>query len=323
MSDTEARQSTADLDESVDLEILKEQAESVGVVIDVEGLAEEPQSFGQQAWERFRHHRAAMIGAAMLLLLILAFAIGPIFSPYDFKEINVLERSQGPSFKHPFGTDDIGRDLMVRTLRGGRISLIIALVMAAISTILGTLFGALAGYFGSAADAVVSWVINLFMSIPLLAVLLVFGVKLGSSPLQTALLLAMFGWVGTARIVRSQFIQYKNMEFVQAAKASGASAWRIIFRHILPNTLGPILVAATLATGVAIILESTLSFLSLGVRPPTPTLGNLVAEAKGDVVSDPFKLLIPGGFITLIVLSVNFLGDGLRDALDPTTRTEG
>ncbi len=323
MSDTEARQSAADIDGAADLEILKEQAQSVGVVIDVEGLAEEPQSFGQQAWERFRHHRAAMIGAAMLLLLILAFAIGPIFSPFDFKEINVLERSQGPSFKHPFGTDDIGRDLMVRTLRGGRISLIIALVMAAISTILGTLFGALAGYFGSAADAVVSWVINLFMSIPLLAVLLVFGVKLGSSPLQTALLLAMFGWVGTARIVRSQFIQYKNMEFVQAAKASGASAWRIIFRHILPNTLGPILVAATLATGVAIILESTLSFLSLGVRPPTPTLGNLVAEAKGDVVSDPFKLLIPGGFITLIVLSVNFLGDGLRDALDPTTRTEG
>ncbi len=317
MSDLDA---ITDLDK--ELEALDKQAKEHGIVLDVEGLGEEPESFGQQAWERFREHKAAMLGAFILLVLVIAFVVGPFLSPFEFDEPDVFARAEGPSVKHPFGTDKIGRDLMVRTLKGGRISMVIALVMAAVSTILGTLFGAAAGYFGDTADAVISWVINLFMSIPLIAVLLVFGIKLGSSPLQTALLLAFFGWVGTARIVRSQFIQYKNMEFVQAAKASGASARRIIFWHILPNTLGPILVAATLATGLAIILESTLSFLSLGVRPPTPTLGNLVAQAKGDVISDPFKLLIPGGFITLIVLSVNFLGDGLRDALDPTSGTE-
>lgn len=288
-----------------------------------EGLSETPQSFGQQAWERFRSHKIAIVGAVILVLVILLFIFGPMLSPYEFDAIDVQNRALGPSWKHPFGTDDIGRDLLTRTLRGGRISLVIAIITATLTTVIGTISGSIAGYFGGWVDGVISWIVNLFLTIPLIAVLLVMGVKFGGSPYSTAILIAMFGWVSTARIVRSQFVQYKNMEFVHAAKASGAGPGRIIFRHILPNTLGPILVAATLMTGTAIILESTLSFLALGVRPPTPTLGNLVAEAKGDVLSAPSRILFPGLFITLIVLSINFLGDGLRDALDPTSKSEG
>ena len=144
--------------------------------------------------------------------------------------------------------------------------------------------------------------------------------KYGSSPNGIALLLAVLLWPTIARIVRGLVLQYKEQEFVQAARAAGAGAWRIMFRHIIPNTFGPIIVNATLLIGTAIILESTLSFLALGVRPPTPTLGNLVAEAKGDIDNDPMKILIPGGFVVLIALCINFLGDGMRDALDPTTR---
>jgi peptide/nickel transport system permease protein len=248
------------------------------------------------------------------------FVLGPFFVKYDFDAIDVINRAQGPSLEHPFGTDDIGRDILARTLIGGRVSLRIALITSVVATVIGTVLGAVSGYFGGLTDAITNWVINLFLTVPLIAVLLVFGVKYGGSPLSTGLMVAFFGWVGTARVVRSQFVQYKNMEFVQAARAAGASSTRIIFRHILPNTLGPILVAATLLTGTAIILESTLSFLSLGVKPPATSLGVLVAEAKGDVASAPHRILFPGLFITLIVLSINFLGDGLRDALDPTSK---
>jgi ABC-type dipeptide/oligopeptide/nickel transport system permease subunit len=209
---------------------------------------------------------------------------------------------------------------MVRTFHGGRFSLRIALFVALLTTAIGTVIGAIAGYFGGRIDSFLNQVINLFLIIPTLVILLVVGVRYGSSPNSIALLLAVLLWPTIARVVRGLFMQYKEQEFVIAARSAGARAPRIMFRHILPNTFGPIVVNATLLVGVAIILESTLSFLGVGVTMPTPTLGNLINESKGSMDSKPFSVLVPGGFIVAITLCVNFLGDGLRDALDPTSR---
>lgn len=285
-----------------------------------EGMTITSRSFGRQTWDRFRRHKVAMLAGVLLVLLAVSFWVGPILSPYEFTDIDVTSLSQGPSLSHPFGTDEIGRDLMVRTFHGGRFSLRIALVVALLTTLIGTLLGALAGYFGGIVDTIISQVINLFLIVPALVVLLIVGIKYGASPNTVAVLLALLLWPSIARVVRGLFLQFRDQEFVLAARAAGARAPRIMFRHIIPNTFGPIVVNATLLIGTAIILESTLSFLGLGVKPPTPTLGNLVYEAKGALDVRPSKLLIPGGFVVLIALCVNFLGDGLRDALDPTSR---
>ena len=292
-----------------------------GIVVDeTEGLTIISRSFGRQTWDRFRRHKLAAIAAIILVLLVISFWVGPMLSPYEFDEINIVDLDQGPSLAHPFGTDDIGRDLMVRTFKGGQFSIRIALLVAILTTLIGAVIGAVAGYFGGIVDIFLSQVINLFLVVPAFIVLLVIAVKWGSSPNVIAILLAILLWPPISRIVRGLVLQYKEQEFVLAAQAAGARARRILFRHIIPNTFGPIVVNATLLVGAAIILESTLSFLALGVRPPTPTLGNLVAEAKGDIDTSPARILIPGGFVVLIALCVNFLGDGLRDALDPTSR---
>lgn len=285
-----------------------------------EGMTVTSRSFGRQTFDRFRRHKLAMISAFILVLLTLAFLIGPWLSPYSFSEQDFTALNQGPSLEHPFGTDTIGRDIMVRTFLGGRFSLRIALFVSLLTTLIGTIIGAIAGYFGGLIDTVLNQVINLFLIVPALVVLLVVGVRYGSSPNGIAVLLALLLWPSIARVVRGLFMQYKEQEFVLAARAAGARAPRIMFRHILPNTFGPIVVNATLLIGVAIILESTLSFLSVGVQDPTPTLGNLIEKAKGSLDTKPSAVLIPGGFIVAIALCINFLGDGLRDALDPTAR---
>jgi peptide/nickel transport system permease protein len=277
-------------------------------------------SFGRQTWDRFRRHRIAVAAAFILALLAVAFILGPIISPYGFAEQNFMALNSGPTLQHPFGTDTIGRDIMVRTFQGGRFSLRIALFVALLTTFIGTIVGAIAGYFGGLIDTLLNQLINLFLIVPTLVILLVVGVRYGATPNGIALMLALLFWPAIARIVRGLFMQYKEQEFVLAAKAAGARAPRIMFRHTLPNTSGPIVVNATLLVGVAIILESTLSFLSVGVQDPTPTLGNLIEKAKGQMDSKPSAVLIPGGFIVAITLCVNFLGDGLRDALDPTAR---
>jgi peptide/nickel transport system permease protein len=290
------------------------------IVDEREGITFSSRSFGRQTWDRFRRHRVAMVAAAVLILLAISFWVAPALSPYGFRDIDPTAMRSDPTLSHPFGTDQIGRDLMVRTFHGGRFSLRIALFVALLTTAIGTFIGALAGYFGGVVDTLLSQVINLFLIVPALVVLLVVGVRYGASPNGIAVILAFLLWPAIARVVRGLFLQYREQEFVLAAKAAGARAPRIILRHIIPNTFGPIVVNATLLIGTAIILESTLSFLGVGVTPPTPTLGNLVNEAKGAIDSRPSTILIPGGFVVLIALCVNFLGDGLRDALDPTTR---
>jgi peptide/nickel transport system permease protein len=290
------------------------------LIAEREGMSISSRSFGRQTWDRFRKHRVAMISAVVLVLLTVTFIVGPWLSPYTFSEQDFAALSQGPSLEHPFGTDTIGRDIMVRTFLGGRFSLRIALFVSLLTTLIGTVIGAIAGYYGGVLDTVLNQVINLFLIVPALVVLLVVGVRYGSSPNGIAVLLAVLLWPTIARVVRGLFMQYKEQEFVLAAKAAGARAPRIMFRHILPNTFGPIVVNATLLIGTAIILESTLSFLSVGVQDPTPTLGNLIEKAKGSMDTKPSAVLIPGGFIVGIALCINFLGDGLRDALDPTAR---
>lgn len=284
--------------------------------------SETVKSFGRLTWERFRRHRLAIIGVVGLMLIVLLFIVGPWFSPYGFDETNVADRMLGPSWDHPFGTDALGRDLFVRVMLGGRYSVRIALLVAIVSTVIGAILGALAGFFGKAVDAVISQVINLILIVPALLVLLVFSRRFGANPLGISLLLAALLWTRIARVVRGVVMQYKEQEFVQAARAAGASNARIVFRHLMPNVVSAVVVEVTLLVGAAIVLESTLSFLGLGVRPPTPTLGNLVYQEKGKIDDEPIRVLLPGLFVVGIVLFVNFIGDGLRDALDPKTKVE-
>lgn len=285
----------------------------------LEGMSVEGRSFAQQAWKRFRRHKLAIISSIALVLIALTFLLGPILSPYTVEQIDIANRLQGPGVPHYFGTDALGRDLFVRTVDGGRFSLLIAVVVSLLTTVIGTVIGALGGYLGGWVDGVLSQLTNLFLIVPALVILIVVGRQYGGSPISTAILLGVLLWPQIARIVRGLFLQYKNQEFVLAARAAGAKSPRIMFRHILPNTIGPIVVSATLLIGTAIILESTLSFLGLGVQAPDTTLGTLVADAKGSLTERPYELLLPAGFIIGITLAVNFLGDALRDALDPTT----
>lgn len=288
----------------------------------LEGLSETPKSFGRLTWERFLHHRLALVGLIGLVLITLLFIVGPMINDYSFDQRNVRDRLQGYSANHWFGTDEIGRDLFVRTAQGGRYSLRIGLLVAVLATAFGTLLGAIAGYFGKWIDALVSQAINLVLVVPALIVLSVFALKFGSDANRLSLVLAALLWTRISRVVRGVVLQIKEQEYVMAARAAGASHARIIFRHVMPNVVGVIVVEITLLLGTAIVLESTLSFLGLGVRPPNASLGTLVADAKGSIDNDPIRVLTPGIFIVLIVLCVNFLGDGLRDALDPRSKTE-
>jgi peptide/nickel transport system permease protein len=290
------------------------------VTADLEGLDVEARSLGKQTWDRFRKHPVAVVALIILVLLTLAFWVGPWLSPFTYDQVLAGLPNQGPSLTHPFGTDQIGRDLMVRVFTGGQISMTIAITVAILTTIIGTIIGAISGFFGGWIDNLLSSVTNLFLIVPGLLVLLVVAVKWGGGIYSTAILLALLSWPVIARVVRGLFIQFKEQEFVQAAVAAGAKPGRIMFRHIIPNTFGPIIVNATLAVGAAIVIESTLSFLGLGVRPPIPSLGNIIQDYRGAIDSDPTKILIPGLFVVLITLCTNFLGDAMRDALDPTAR---
>lgn len=280
----------------------------------------ESRSFARLALARFTSHRLALLGAAGLILMVLAFFTGPALSSYDFDAVDIVNRLAGPSLSHPFGTDEIGRDLFVRTMLGGQYSIRVAVLVAFLATALGTVLGALAGFFGRATDVVVSQMINVLLIVPSFIVLAVFANRYGASPTGIAVVLATLLWTRIARIVRGVVMQYKEQEFVLAARAVGARPVRIVARHILPNVLGSVLVEVTLLLGTAIVLESTLSFLGLGVRPPIPTLGNLIQQSKGAIDDAPLRVMLPGFFVVFFVLCVNFLGDGLRDALDPKSR---
>ena len=289
-----------------------------------------PRSQWRDVWDQFTKHKGALIGGILFFAIVFAVMLGPSLWPYEANEINIRLRNQNPSWAHPFGTDQLGRDTFARMIAGGQTSITVGLAAMMLSLMLGSLIGVLSGYYRRL-DGVLMRFTDLFLSLPLLPLLLVM-MLLFREPLSEAygpergmfvLIVVSIGitsWMPTARIVRGDVLALKEREFILAARSIGTSDLRIILRHILPNVLSPILVSATLGIANAIITESALSFLGLGFPPDFPTWGRLLNDAVDYMQLYPERVLWPGLFISLKVLSINYLGDGLRDAMDPRIR---
>lgn len=281
-----------------------------------------------EAWRRFRRHRLALVGGAVLAAIALALLVGPLVWRTPVDDVDFKAKLEGPTLAHPFGTDDLGQDLLARLLHGGRISLAVGVTAMLISLSVGLLVGALAGYYGGLLDHLLMRLTDLFLALPQLPLLLLVVYlfrdfvrqALGPEAGVFVLIVAVIGalrWMPAARLVRAQFLSLREQDFVQAARGLGAGARRQIVRHILPNALGPVVVAASLDVAAAIIAESTLSFLGLGFPPDIPTWGRILFDAKDNLDVAPHWALFPGTAIFLTVLAINYIGDGLRDALDP------
>ncbi len=282
------------------------------------------QSRGQfrLALDRFAHHRLALAGLIVFLLLVLLSAIGPVFWRYNYSTITG-QFATAPSPQHPFGTDLIGHDLFAQVMEAEATSVKTAAVVAVIATTIGTVIGAIAGYYGKLTDILLMRFTDLILAVPLLAVLLVLANKLSKqagSWLWIALILGLLLWTNLARQVRGAFLSLREREFIEAEHAIGASDRRIIFRHMIPNAIGPIVVSATLTVALALLIEAVLSFLGLGIQPPEVSLGSLINNGQDAATSLPWLFFFPSGFLVVTILSINFIGDGLRDALDPTQR---
>ncbi|HRN28744.1 MAG TPA: ABC transporter permease [Terrimesophilobacter sp.] len=275
-------------------------------------------------WARFARHKLGVLGVTVLALITLAVVFGPFLLPYDPNHIAVVDRNQAPSLAHLMGTDELGRDQLARILDGGRLTLTVALAAVAFSLILGVLVGVLAGYAGKIVDNILMRGVDVFYSVPALFVVILLVTLIGSGFWAIVIAIAAFSWMNTARLVRGGFLALKEREYVEAARGIGAGHLRIAFRHILPGTVGPIVVAATIGIAVAILVESALSFLGLGFQPPQATWGGMLFEAQRAVVSQGmwWRGLFPGLMIFLVVLAVNYIGDGLSDALDPRRRAQ-
>ncbi len=295
-----------------------------------------PLSLGQLAWRRFRRHKMAMFGALILILLVVYSFGGAFILPESYANFAATPlRLTPPSTEHPFGTDTIGRDVLARTIYGGQISLIIGLLAVLIENIIGITIGALAGYYGGIIDSILMRMTEAMLNIPEIFLLIVmakffggkipeiflFGREFSGSVVVIVVIIGLTSWMYLARIVRAEFLSLKENDFVLAARATGTSNAEIIFRHILPNSIAPIIVSATLGVANAILAEAYISFLGLGVQPPTATWGNMLDGANNYLESAPWLWFFPGLLILLTVLSINFLGDGLRDAIDPRSRT--
>ncbi|MEO7851937.1 MAG: ABC transporter permease [Rubrivivax sp.] len=285
-------------------------------------------SLGGEAWRRFRRHKLALTGAVLLGTIILGVVLGPWLWRVPINDIDFTATLQGPSWKHPMGTDDLGQDLLARMLYGWRISIAVGFAAMFIAIFVGIIVGAVAGMSRGWVDGFLMWVTDLFLSLPTLPLLLLLiylfrdtlkawvGVEAGMF-IMIVLVIGGFRWMPVARLVRAQFLSLREKEFVEAARALGATPARQVMRHILPNSLGPVIVAATIDVAAAIIAESTLSFLGLGFPPDIPTWGRILFDAKDHLDFAAHWALFPGGAIFLTVLSINYIGDGLRDALDP------
>ncbi|HKA09911.1 MAG TPA: ABC transporter permease [Candidatus Dormibacteraeota bacterium] len=269
------------------------------------------------ALERFLAHRLAVASLVVLLLLVLVVLVGPILSPYNPEHTNLNLRYEPPSARHVMGTDSLGRDLLTRIMFGGRVSLTIGVLAMAVAITLGVVLGGLAGFYGGVADAVLMRFVDMMLSFPRLFLLILFSVFFGGHFLTVVLLLGALSWMGVSRLIRASFLSLKERQFVEAARALAVPNRWIMTRHLLPNALAPIIVAATLGIATAIIAESTLSFLGLGIQPPTPSWGNMLKDAQTDLAIAPWTAVFPGLAIFVTVVAINFIGDGLRDALDP------
>ena len=276
-------------------------------------------------WRHFRKHKLALVGMTILGLLVFGTIVIPWVTHYDPGKTSILNKYLSPSLDNLMGTDGLGRDMLIRSMDGGRISLLIGLLAMLLAITMGTAVGSAAGFYGGMIDNLLMRFADMMLTMPTLfvAILLTQLLRAGVIPFLSAgiapivLVVALTSWMGVARLVRASFLSLKEKEFVEAARMSGASNFRIIIRHILPNALSPIIVAATLRVGAAIITESGLSYLGFGVQPPTPTWGNMLKNAQAELDYAPWTAIFPGLLIFLTVIAVNYIGDGLRDALDP------
>jgi len=327
---------TAAMADAADAIIDEPQAENAIEMREVEGLSQ-----GQIVRRRFFRHTGAMVGLFVVLLIAviaissIGFTLGPVTLPgwwkYNYSELNDIVNPRGaPTMSwpwdeggfsigdHPMGQDEIGRDIFARTMRGVQTSLVVMLVIGAVATIIGTLMGAFSGFFRGKVDTALMRFTDLVITIPVIVIGAVLGKKLGGAdPIPLALALGAISWTGLARLVRGDFLSLREREFVDAARVAGASTPRIIFKHMLPNAIGVIIVSVTLLMSSAILLETALSYLGFGINPPNVSLGQMINEYQGAFNTRPWLFWWPGLFIILIALSVNFVGDGLRDAFDP------
>jgi peptide/nickel transport system permease protein len=300
-------------------------------------LTTQPLTPGQMVWLRFRRHKMAVFGVVMLVLLVVYSFGGALFVTEEYaNQTDTSNRLQPPSREHLYGTDTVGRDILARTIYGGQISLLIGVFAVLVETIAGVLIGATAGYYGGRIDALLMRFTEAMFIIPTLFLLLVmakffggripsltlFGRNFSRSVVVITLIIGLTSWMYLARIVRANFLSLKEREFILAANTTGSSNFSIIFNHILPNSIAPIVVSATLGVANAILAEAYISFLGMGVQPPTATWGNMLDGAYNYIDSAPWLWIFPGTLILLTVLSINFIGDGLRDALDPHTRAK-
>lgn len=304
-------------------------------VVQIQEQEYEVDSMWRGALRRFVRHRMAVIGAFTLLLIVLFVILGTLFyTEEQANKTSILDRNKPPSADHILGTDQVGRNILARTIYGGQISLMIGVVSVAISISVGTLVGLAAGYFGGWVDSVLMRLVEALLAIPSLILLLmlsstlsrntstinVFGRELSATVVMIIVIIGFTSWMGLSRIVRAQVLSFKEQDFIIAAKAIGVSTRGIIFTHIMPNVLASVIVQATLAVGAAIITEAYLSFLGFGVLPPTATWGNILTRAQESVDKLWWMWMVPSFFIVLTVLAINFVGDGLRDALDPRSK---
>ena len=282
-------------------------------------LVQKRRSQGRIIFDRFIRNRAALVGAAVLILMFLFCFLGPVITGHNQPDvIHPTDASQAPSLKYPFGTDDVGRDQFARAMAGGQVSLLVGLTSMLGAIVFGIGIGSLAGFYGGVVDNVLMRLTDVVLAVPLYLLLFVLSATFSDgSPRSVIFLIAIFGWTYAARLVRGEYLSLKEREYVLAARTIGARDFRIMFRHILPNAAGPIIVNATLLVGANIILESVLSYFGFGLHPPTSSWGNMIADGQALYELAPWLVFAPGLLIFATVLSFNLVGDGLRDALDP------
>lgn len=277
-------------------------------------------SYWSDVWRRFRKDKMAMFGLCFLVLISLAAIFGPLLSPYGYDTVDRTASNQWPSLQHLFGTDKFGRDIFTRVLYGARISLIVGFVAAAISLLIGVVYGATAGFFGGKVDMLMMRIVDILIGMPSLLYIVLIMLVLGSNITSVIVAICITSWIGTARIVRGQVLTLKSSEYVMAARLAGASNVRILFSHLLPNSMGPIIVSTAFLVPGAIFNEAFLSFLGIGISVPQASWGTLANEGISQMASRPYQMFFPVLAICLTMFSMNFIGDGLRDALDPKLR---
>ncbi len=295
-----------------------------------EGLGP-PRTFQQYLWRRFFRHRMALVGLLTMTVLLILVVGAPITGRYSPTDQDLRNRFQPPSWEHWMGTDELGRDMWARTLYGGQVSLLVGLMAMSVAIMLGSAIGVISGYYGGWVDALLMRVTDLFLSMPRLLVLILLSTLLRAGDLELleaigfkpgtyppiAVVIGLFAWMGVARLVRASTLELRQREFIDAAQALGSSNLRTMTRHILPNVVSPIIVAATLGLAGAMISESGLSYLGFGVQLPTPTWGNMLRNSQSQLTIAPWTAIFPGLMIFISVIAINYIGDGLRDALDP------